>query len=589
MKKFSIKTRIYIYLCSLTILTLIIVGIFFYSFFLQNLKEREIETAVNSSNEAKQSIELILNLISETGNLLSMDKDILDTLAKEKITDDSRYNDIKNINDVKLQNSVSMNEYVKGIYIIGENGQVFTSDWQINEEYLKKEFQGNTETNEYYSGVHATPYHLFSSNNVISYVKPIYLYPSRKRVGTVVIDMNLTKLNEVFATSSIRKDEKIVIINSKQETLFTFPYNMDLTQVITDNHEIMTVEKAQLQNKVFGKESIIVSDTFNNSDWKVIRVINLDRIYKSINKIIIIAICLLVGLLIVSLIASLILATSITRPIIELNSQIKNVEHGDFSVKIFIKRKDELGELSESFNKMVSRLRDLINHMLKEQKKKADMEFEILQAQINPHFLYNTLDSIRWLAIMQNVENISEMTLALINLLKYNISKKNANVTLKEEIEGIKNYEKIQKYRYGDTFCVEYYIREETLNCKIIKFILQPLVENAIFHGINTSESEGKIKITSEIKNNDLVIQVMDNGSGMDVKDWTDSSIKKNKMHTGVGLKNVEERIKLHFGDKYGIFIASEIEIGTTIKVILPVLKAEGDISIVEKNSENRS
>ena len=574
MRKFSIKRRIFIYLCSLSIFTLIMVSIIFYSVFLKTVKESEIKNAVSSSSEVKQSMDLILGLVNDTGDLLSMDKDILNMFSKNQ-TIDAEIKVLKNRNDVKLQDIVSIDDYIKGIYIIGNNGGVCTSDWQINEKELRKEFHKSIEPSEYYTGVHTTSYHLFSKDSVISYVKPIYIYPSEKRVGTVIIDLNLTKLREVFATSSIGEDQKVIIADSKQETLFTFPYNINLDQVIFDNKEILSLEKVQLEKKVFGKESIIISDTFDNSDWKIVRIIYANQIYKSINQIVIVGICLLLILLVISLILSFILATSITKPIIQLNNQIKNVEMGELSIKIITKRKDELGELSESFNKMVVKLKGLINGMLKDQKKKTDMEFEILQAQINPHFLYNTLDSIRWLAVIQNVENISDMSSALINLLKYNISKKDTIVDLKEEIEGIKNYETIQKYRYGDTFCIEYSIHEDTLNCKIIKFILQPLVENAIFHGINTSDSDAKIKITSEIQNNDLVIKVIDNGVGMDVENWEDISIKKKKMHTGIGLKNIEERIKLYFGQQYGIELSSEIEIGTTVKMILPLINTE--------------
>lgn len=563
---------------SLIVFTLIMVSIFFYLFFLQTVKEREIEYAVNSSSGAKQSMNVILDLVNDTSDIVSMDKDIINILSKAQVVEDAEYKNIKNRNDIKLQDMVSSHEYIKGIYIIGNNGQTFTSDWQINEKVLKEEFGNNIHSSEYYTGVHATPYHLFSKDSVISYVEPIYLYPSRERLGIVIIDLDLTKLREIFATSSIREDEKVVIVNSKRETLFTFPYNVNLDQVISDNDEIMKLEKVQLQKEVFGKKSIIVSDTFNNSDWKIVRIINFERIYTAINKILISGVFLLFILLIISLIVSLILSASITRPIIELNNEIKKVEKGDLSVNIFTKRKDELGELSESFNKMVVKLKDLINRMLKEQKKKANMEFKILQAQINPHFLYNTLDSIRWLAVIQNVPNISEMTSALINLLIYNISNESTVVTLKEEIEGIKNYETIQKYRYGDTFSIEFNIHEETLNYKVLKFILQPLVENAIFHGIDTSESEGKIKIVSEIDGNDLVIQVIDNGVGMDVEKCMDTSTKKKMMHTGIGLKNIEERIKLYFGDEYGIVLSSEKDVGTTVKVILPLVRTEDDI-----------
>jgi two-component system, sensor histidine kinase YesM len=586
LEKISIKIRIYLYLCSLIVFTLIVVSAFFYSFFIQNVKEIEVQDAINSSSEVKQRMELILNSINDTGNLLSTEKEIISILSSEKIIDNNQYKAIKNRSDIKLKDIASINGYIKDIYIIGNNGAVFSSDLRVNGESLRKDFYINTEASEYYSGLHYTPYDLFSNDSVISYVKQVYIYPSGKRVGSVIIDMDLSRLNEVFATFSMRKDEKVVIINSKKQTLFNFPRNVNLDQIISDNYEITTLGKAQLQKKVFGKDSAIVSDTFSNSDWKIVRIISFDEIYKSINKMILMGLRLLFVLLIVSLIVSLMLANSFTKPIIELNNQIKSVENGDFSVNISTRRKDELGELGQSFNKMVIKLKDNINHMLKEQKKRNDMEFEILQAQINPHFLYNTIDSIRWLAVMQNIENISEMTSALISLLKYNISKKSPIVTLEEDIENIKNYERIQKYRYGDTFNIQYQIQEKTLDCKIIKFILQPLVENAIFHGINDCQGEGEIKITSKIQNNDLIIEVEDNGIGMDLENWVNESAKGKKMHTGIGLKNIDERIKLYFGDSYGIQLFSELEAGTIVKLTLPLIKTDEDINAKVKTDD---
>jgi two-component system, sensor histidine kinase YesM len=337
----------------------------------------------------------------------------------------------------------------------------------------------------------------------------------------------------------------------------------------------LDLQTTQVNSKVFNKDSIIVSDTINYSDWKLIRIINTDKIFRSVNMLGKISLYIFLFFILVSLIASLLLSVSFTKPVVELNNKIKRVEKGDLSVTISTERKDELGELSASFDNMVVQLKNLIKEKVDQQKKKSDMEFQVLQAQINPHFLYNTLNSIKWLAVIQNIENISEMTSAIINLLKYNISSKNILVTLGEEIESIKNYASIQKYRYGSNFNIEYEIDDNTTNLKILKFILQPLVENSIFHGFKNYKYGGEIKIRSQIINENLLIEVIDNGCGIDKEKSESHDDETGKMHSGIGLNNVNERICIYFGSKFGITVKSEEGNGTCVMLTLPIIKKE--------------
>jgi two-component system sensor histidine kinase YesM len=376
--------------------------------------------------------------------------------------------------------------------------------------------------------------------------------------------------------SWMQYEEKVLVLNHLGETMFSFPYNINLDSIITDNPDIIESQTTQLTTDVFGKESIILSDTLNFSGWKVVRIINSDHIYEKTNQLAPLALIALGILFILTWMISLILSHSFTKPIRELHQHILKVENGNFKTMIPIKRKDELGQLAHSFNVMTQNLNELIQKMLIEEKEKSQMEFQILQSQINPHFLYNTLDSIKWLATIQNVDNIKDMTNSLINLLKYNISSKGTMVMLKEEIESIVNYVEIQKYRFGDIFEVYYDIPSQLENLFILRFILQPIIENSIIHGFeDIGNSQFHITIKAFTKDDILFIVITDNGKGMDdvaIETLFNTEDKRNVMHNGIGLKNIHDRIQLYFGPEFGLKISSLSNQGTSIQLSLRVL-----------------
>lgn len=578
MNRFTIRKKVFLYICTLTTLSLLIITYVLYTIFFQTLTRNEIDYTIESSNKTKQNIEFILKLVDNTGTQLGANKDLLDELSKDATQIKSNYEEHQNRISTMLQNIISVQEYIKGIYVLGTNGSFYTSDWGIKEDELKKKYgdllRQDIPPSQYYVGEHQISYHSLMNSYVISYIRPVFDLPTGKNLGTIIIDINYDYLKEIFTISSIQNDEKVLVVDSAGENIFTYPYNIDLDSIVRNNPELITQKNAKLFREVFGKDSIIVSSTIEYSDWKIIKVISTDKIYKDTNKLGGIAIYVSIFFILAALCASLFLSTAITKPISELNEKIKLVEKGDLSVNIKVKSNDELGQLSRSFNNMVIRLKNLINELLEEQKKKSDMEFQILQAQINPHFLYNTLDSIKWLAAIQNVNNICDMASSLINLLKYNISRSDSSVTLAEEIESVNNYIKIQKCRYGDIFSVQYEIMEETLSCKVLRFILQPIVENAIFHGFENMDGDGVIIIRSFFENENLIIEVEDNGVGMDGESLANIIVDHNRKDkfSGIGLRNIEERIKLYFGEKYGLSFQSSLNKGTKVTITLPCI-----------------
>lgn len=572
MRKFTIQKRIFLYIVLLVSFLLSSIMVANYTVFFEFLKKNEVESAISATQKTKQNIEVIFKIANDMSAALSEKSDILGEMKRGDLTQPTKVGKIEDM----LNQLVELQVYFNGIYIMGYNGAFISSNSNFEEnsitryEQLPQFLRDKVKT--LFSDVdRKTHYIVDSADGKIYYLYLIQDNLTGQDLGVIMIDINNTYLREVFSAASFTKIEKVMVVNKNGDILFSFPYNVYLGEVIEQNPKLLEMQTTQISSKVFKKDSIIVSDTIDYSDWKLIRIINTDKVFRSVSTLSKYTIYIFIFFIIVSLIASLMISVSFTKPIIELNNRIKKVEKGDLSGTFTTERKDELGELSSTFNKMVVQLKNLINDKMDQQKKKSDMEFQVLQAQINPHFLYNTLNSIKWLAVIQNVENISEMTSAIINLLKYNISSKSILVTLDEEVDSIKNYVNIQKYRYGSNFNIEYSIDEQTTKLKILKFILQPLVENSIFHGFKNYKYGGEIKIKSEIVDNNLLITVKDNGCGINNGYDVANEDNSKRMHSGIGLNNVHERICLYFGEEYGITVNQENP-GLSIIIKLPVI-----------------
>lgn len=313
------------------------------------------------------------------------------------------------------------------------------------------------------------------------------------------------------------------------------------------------------------KKYVAIYKKLKGFSWYVVSMIPYDFINSDIHSLRKEMILIGVIFILIILIFSYFLYSSIKVPLYNLLDKMKRVSKGDLKVLVNDEYKDEIGIISNNFDSMLIRINELIERTKFQEVEKRDLEIRMLQAQINPHFLFNTLNSLKWTALMNQDYTVSEGLSSLAELLRNTIIDKNELITIKKEIENIKNYVVIQKIRYGNSFEVKYEIEECLLENKIIKFILQPIVENSIIHGIDENKDNQwiNIKITSE-KDNILII-IEDNGKGFN----SEKNIKNNKL-SGIGWNNVDERIKLTFGLEYGALIESEINRGTIVKIVIP-------------------
>lgn len=269
---------------------------------------------------------------------------------------------------------------------------------------------------------------------------------------------------------------------------------------------------------------------------------------------------------------SIYLSSVITRPIKKLMNNIILVEKGQFEQVENIRSRDEIGLLAARFNRMSRELKGLVSQIQRDEMEKAAAEIRALQSQINPHFLYNTLGSVKWIASMQQADTIVEMTEALIAMLRYAARAEGSLVSVHEELDNLRNYMTIQQVRYYNRIRMDIEADDALLEKRMPKLILQPIVENAIFHGLAEKEEDGVVTIRIAREGGGFAIDVHDNGEGMDEETLRriQASLAGADEGESIGLRNVQRRIQLHYGNSYGIACRSAPGEGTTFRILLP-------------------
>jgi two-component system sensor histidine kinase YesM len=344
-----------------------------------------------------------------------------------------------------------------------------------------------------------------------------------------------------------------------------------------------------------GEKLFIVYDTLKINQWVLAAVVPERDLMAEAGRIKGISIVIIIILSIISAALATLFAGNIATSVRYLSEQVKRVESGDFDTRFEIAEKNEIGILAQGLTSLVTTVKQLLEQIREEQEKKRQIELLALQSQINPHFLYNTLGSIKHLIEMKENERAAKMVGALTKFFMIGISRGKEIITVAEEIEHIRNYLLILQMRYSRDFDFELNIDDEILNCKIIKLTLQPLVENSIYHGIKNKPAKGLIRISGYRDENYAFIEVYDNGTGIDEsrlaklrQSLEAADIAEHPMT--FGLRNVSERLRLHFGPGYGLTIVSKAGEFTRVLVKLPFYEAAltgGDFDATDGHSVN--
>ena len=541
------------------------------AFYYKNLSEFT-ETKIN--NSVTENLEFTSKLIDSTissfikiTNYMSYNDDVQSILkTKEYNTYDDRFKDIQAM--YKISSGVlATQSFEVPIHIIDLNRKSRFSTTEYNVP-IYEDSRGNffdiMDSNEgkELSFIHRRVDGKESKDIVMAVGKQVRDKQEGEALGYIISDVYDDYFTDVFKNTNLYEDNNIYVIDKngyiitdkkyKNMTGFKF-YEEYLSYILENNKGTMEMDIDEVTYKAY-------FTTSPHTSIKIIELIPKRIIYKERHLAIVTFIIFIVIILFMCITASYMLSKSISQPINELSGLMKKVESGEREVNFHIKTEDEIGQLGKSFNDMVKEINRLIKEVYEKQYLVQESEFKALKAQVNPHFLYNTLESIHWMAKLKDYEGVTDMVVSLGKLLRYSTNKNSDIVKVKEEIEQIKNYLRIQKIRYSDKFEVVINIEEEVYDKYMLRFLLQPIVENAITHGLEQKMGKGIIEIRGIIKDENICFEILDNGVGFG------NSKSKGE---GIGMDNVNSRVKIHYGEAYGL-IVEEKDGFTSVKILIP-------------------
>ena len=413
--------------------------------------------------------------------------------------------------------------------------------------------------------------------------------PNFQFAGIMTVEVPMEQFYHVFDNFSPSENSQVILVDDNETILLSKDYKVIGTK-ISDKPYYSELQSV-VTNKVFdftsitSENNLIYIKKIPEYNWTIISIspikdLNGQLIEFNTMLFPVALICLVIAILVAFTISN-----NISYPIRKLINTMSTVGEGNLQAEINYNRNDEFGILITNFKNMMEKMNDLIEKLYKSELQKKEAELNALQAQINPHFLYNTLDSVNWLALKHKVPDISNMVKALSNFFRYSLSKGKNIISLREEKMQIESYLKIQKLRFNDKIDYILDLPVDLQDYLTVKLILQPLVENAIIHGIEKMNSIGLIEIIIRRKEDTIVISVSDNGAGANI-DELNSYVNETKNQTkSYGVVNVNKRIQMYFGNEYGLIYEKREPVGITAKITIPLTKVMEDYHVYNGDS----
>jgi two-component system, sensor histidine kinase YesM len=578
----SISRKMVIYFFILIIPTLTILGLFSYLRAEKAIRENVSKYVEDMLKQSSSNIDLYFQEADSIMASIIYDETIRDDLYRSQTGEYEKARANTEVNHL-LSGAIYPREYARQLFIVDNDGTLFTTNSNVDVRLVKQQ--------QWYRDIASgkvkkliVPSHDSSAYTGGQYVKPIgevftllreYRDIERnKLLGIIAIDIDYKVIEENFRKLNAEKDNgEIEIITKSGAIVYSKDRKNIGEQLQPEAFEGITAGNGSYISTQKGKKMLIVYTTSDVTGWKTIERIPMQSLMKDASEVKYVTVVVMALCMLFSMTLSLLLSHSITNPILKLIKKMKNIEKGDFDTSMEVTSKDEVGQLARSFNHMADEIKALIARIYEQEREKRRIELHMLQQQINPHFLYNTLDSINWMARMQNSPNISAAVTSLTQLLRISVHNSKEFNTIKDELEYLKSYVNIQKLRYGNMFDIVFNVDEEIMDCSILKLLLQPLVENALLHGLNSIRDGGIIKVEGRLEEDSIILCIEDNGKGMtreEIEGALSEMPKKADSFSGIGIFNIVQRIKLYYGDKYGLTYKSEPGRGTTAIVVIP-------------------
>ena len=570
----SIRNSIFIYFTITSLVAVLLIVISIYSRLSSQLYDTVKQENVNLVNRVDSSMEVYLRNIM-------------------KLSDTIYYGIIKNANlsedsiGEKLTLLYNNNkEQVSNIALISKEGEPISV---VPAARFRKNFKAEDE--EWFvnalnktENIHFTlPYvqKMFekgdnSYNWVISMSRAVEItVGGSTEQAVLLIEMAYQGLEEVLDEVTLGNGGYIYLMDSNGDIIWHPKFELIASGRVKENNLVAAGYDDGSREEVFnGTRQTVVTKTVGYTGWKLVGVIKGTGISLNMLKTRLFIVFVILLIIFIVILINSYISFRVTNPIRELEKSVKALEEGNLDADIYMGGSYEVQHLGKSVQDMKFRIKGLMQDIVNEHEEKRKSEFDSLQAQINPHFLYNTLDIIVWQIENEKQSEAVHTVTALARFFRLSLGKGKNIVTVKDEIDHVKNYLMIQHMRFKNKFDYEFDIAEDVLELPSLKLMLQPLVENAIYHGMEFMDGDGMITVKAWREEDELYLSVADNGLGMTEDKvemiLTGKSTSGNGRGSGIGVKNVNERIKLYFGEAYGLTIDSEPDEGTTVIIHLP-------------------
>lgn len=544
MKKIFKKIEFKISACFFVI-SILIISLMLFSWYKQSSSKLMAYEKEETSQEVKNASIYVASYLEKNKNLASL---LAMSAESQNIMDDKT--DFKNLKDI-IKVSEKSDEFIKKIFLVSENGNIISNEkvsLETNKDmknisWYKKLINSNNMA--FASKADFSKISSDSSKNIISISKEIK-DKNNKRLGFVVINLSYKFLEDFLSTINFGKDGYVFILSSEEELLFKSKNMEDFGK---KDYEKLLKKRMKPEKMDFVSSNVFIP----NTQWKLVGISFSNAISNLKKQLIESSLILALIVFVLTLLVSIFVSKKISKPIIYLIGEIKKTDKKLYKIKSLPQASSEIQILTKEYNNLIDRIFVLTEDIEKKEEQKRTYQVKALQSQINPHFLYNTLDTILWLVEFGENEKAIKVTKNLGMLLRNSLDIDEDFVKLDKEIEHAKNYLDIQKIRYDNKFTYEFIKKIQTSSLYVPKLILQPIIENAIYHGIREKKSKSYIKIIVEKNPEYLIIKIIDNGLG--------PKEKKENIPTklgGIGMENVNNRIKLLCGEKYNLKMQRE-------------------------------
>ncbi|SDI34504.1 sensor histidine kinase [Proteiniclasticum ruminis] len=584
--RLSVQNKLFMIVFFTIVLPMIIAGTVMINQQRKMIRDEAVRAAQKDINQISDIMSNELNHLKSISNLFYLDSEIISLLRAENdlISDDGF---ATTMNTALDSYNASMARIDFKTVLLSKNDRIYGSAPNIQKMHAY-----SYKNTRWYQSLEVNPSRIiwtsdrsldfiFSLNSMthMYLIREIHDPETWKSLGTLILGISENEIRKMYS-GYITNQQSIFLVDDENRVI-SYENNLKITTAVEMLEPYLYQVSGYQLTKALDKDLLMSHYTINTNKWKLYTFNDMAYLTFHLTKANQSYIFTLIVFFIVSTIFSLLFIRKFFYPLKTLNDTMKTVEKGNLEVEAPVLHDDEIGDLSLQFNSMIHHVKDLMSEIMEVQELKRKAEIQSLQTQINPHFLYNTFATIRYLIYTEKKEDVDKIILSFIKIMKNILSDTKELISIEREIDLLKDYVYIQNYAFSNKVQVQYNIDERIKSFQTIKLLLQPIIENAFLHGLKPKKENGILIINGFIQDQKVIFEVIDNGIGFDTS--IDFS-KTPSDSTRIGYRNVQDRIELTFGSPYGASIESKQNEGTRVTLKLPIIEQK-EVIIYDENT----